>query len=86
MITLTSDQLDRLLTDTRDDLVRRILSEKGDQLTLLTGAQVCEILKVSRKTLDNLPASIPRVTIVPGTLIRYRLTDVEAYIESRIAR
>jgi hypothetical protein len=84
MITLTPDQLDRLLTDTRDDLVRRILSEKPDALTMLSGAQVCGLLNVNSKTLDALP--IPRAVILPGSVIRYRLTDVEAYIESRIVR
>jgi len=86
MITLSPDQLDRLLTDTRDDLVRRILSANWDTLTLLSGAQVCGILNVNQKTLDTLNAPIPRVVIIPGSVIRYRLSDVETYIESRIVR
>jgi hypothetical protein len=86
MITLTPERMEILLADVRNDLVARILTEKADRLTLLSGAQVCGILNVNQKTLDTLNAPIPRVVIIPGSVIRYRLSDVERYIESRITK
>lgn len=82
MITLPDERMETLLAEVRADLVRTILTEKADHLNLLTGAQVCGILNINQKTLDTIRA-IPRVIIIPGSVIRYRLSDVEAFISSR---
>lgn len=64
-------------------LVNAILEENRESLSLLSPAQVCGLLDVSLKTLADL--SIPRVTIVPGKIYRYRLADVKAWLESNRA-
>jgi hypothetical protein len=85
VITLAPEQLDSLLAGVRSDLVERIMVDAGGDLTLMSGAQVCGLLNINQKTLDALGTLLPRVSIVPGSVIRYRLSDVRSFIQSRTA-
>ena len=83
MIVLTPEQLDSIIKTATAQLVERLLLERREDLDLLTPAQVCGILDLNTKTLDKL--QIPRVTLIPGKAIRYRMADVKAWIDSRVA-
>lgn len=61
-----------------DRLAEQLISEYRGDLELFSPAQVAGILDLSIKTLATL--DIPRVTIVPNKIIRYRLSDVKAWL------
>lgn len=52
---------------------------------LLTGKEVSELIKVSVETLNKWRSdkSVPLPYIKIGRLVRYRLADIEAYVESQ---
>jgi excisionase family DNA binding protein len=54
-------------------------------MTLLTQREAAELLKLSQRTIERLRVSGlgPRFVRV-GRSIRYRLTDIESYISSRV--
>ncbi len=83
MITLSEIQLSEIIAGARCGLVERLLTERRDDLELLTPVQVCGLLNVNQKTLDTLKDGPPRVTIVAGSVIRYRACDVASYIKRR---
>lgn len=80
---LTEQQVEALLRHARSEVVKFLLTERRDDLELLTPAQVCGILNVNQKTLDTLKDGPKRVTLVPGKVVRYRASKVAAYISSR---
>ena len=61
-------------------LVERLLKENRESLSLLSPAQVSGLIDVNAKTLADIK-DLPRVTIIPGKIYRYRLADVKAWIE-----
>lgn len=61
-------------------LVERLLAENRESLSLLSPAQVSGLIDVNAKTLAEIKG-LPRVTIIPGKIYRYRLADVKAWIE-----
>lgn len=81
MITLSKDEMSGLLEGVKADLVRALLQDLSSELQLLTQAQVCGILDVTVTTLNTLP--IPKVQVIQGKVIRYRVSDVVAFLESR---
>ena len=83
MITLTPAQEADIIAGAKSGLVQRLLTEKRDDLELLTPVQVCGLLNINQKTLDSLKDGPPRVTLVPGAVIRYRASEVAAYIDRR---
>jgi hypothetical protein len=62
----------------RAALVEKLLAEHREDLELLSPAQVAGILDVQVVYLKTLP--IPRITITPGKIYRYRLADVKAWL------
>ena len=64
----------------RAALVERLLEESRASLCLLTPAQVAGLLDVQPATLTKI-RDLPRVTIIPGKVYRYKLDDVKAWIE-----
>lgn len=84
MIILSDSQMATLLAETKAELIQRLLMERRDDLDLLTPAQCCGIFDVNQKTLDKLPGFPKRVTLIVGSLIRYRARDVAEYIRSRM--
>jgi hypothetical protein len=83
MITLTPEQMTNLLDASRTELVNRLILEKGASITLLSPSQAAGILDIRPNTLSKLP--IPRI-VLDTKLIKYRLSDISAFIESRIER
>jgi hypothetical protein len=83
MITLTPEQMTNLLDASRTELVNRLILEKGASITLLSPSQAAGILDIRPNTLTRLP--IPRVAL-DTKLIKYRLSDITAFIESRVER
>ncbi len=73
--------------DDREKILRMVadglLAENREELDLRSPTQVAGILDIAPKTL--LMTDCPRVTIVPNKVIRYRLADVKAWLESRRA-
>lgn len=65
-------------------LMERIYQENRESLELLSPAQVAGLLDISPKTLAEIKG-LPRITIVPNKIIRYRLADVKAWLESNRA-
>jgi len=65
-------------------LVDALIKENRDDLQLLSPAQTAGILDMSPKTLADIKG-LPRITIVPNKIIRYRLADVKAWLESNRA-
>jgi hypothetical protein len=62
----------------RAGLVAALLRDHREDLELLSPAQVAGILDVQVAYLKTLP--IPRITITPGKIYRYRLADVKAWL------
>jgi hypothetical protein len=83
MITLTDHEKADIIKTSRAELVNRLIRENGDDLALISPSQAAGILDIRAHTLTALP--IPRVAISPQT-IKYRLSDITAFIESRIER
>jgi hypothetical protein len=83
MITLTPEQMTNQLDASRTELVNRLILEKGASITLLSPSQAAGILDIRPNTLSKLP--IPRI-VLDTKLIKYRLSDISAFIESRIER
>ena len=83
MITLTPEQMTSLLDSARRELVETLILEKGASITLLSPSQAAGILDIRPNTLTKLP--IPRI-VLDTKLIKYRLSDISAFIESRIER
>jgi hypothetical protein len=84
MITLSPPQLKDLLDETRKELVGTILADHGDALKLVSPSQAAGILDVTTTTLGRLP--IPRVVIDAKRMVRYRLSDIRAFIEANLER
>jgi hypothetical protein len=82
MLTLTPQQTEDILDSARDELVRNLILQ-GDRVRLLSPSQAAGILDVRPNTLSRLP--IPRVAL-DSKLIKYRLSDITDFIESRIER
>lgn len=63
----------------------QIMADKGEDLKSVSISQACGILDVTPKTLSEMP--IDKVDLLDnGKLIRYRLRDLEAYLDSRTVK
>lgn len=72
-----------LLDSVRAELVKTLILETGQNVRLLSPSQAAGILDIRPNTLTKLP--IPRIAL-DSKLIKYRLSDIIAFIESRIER
>jgi hypothetical protein len=79
VITLTPDQLETLLDQTRTELVAKLMAESRDAITLLSPAQAAGLLDVNPRTLITI--GIPRVVLNPK-VIKYRLADIIALLDA----
>lgn len=84
MISLSNDQLNQLINDTRAELVYRLMTEHRDNLELLTPIEVCALLGITQPTLAKLKDGPPRVSLIVNGIIRYRAVDVADYIKRRM--
>jgi hypothetical protein len=83
MLSLTHQQMTGLIDAARADLVAEMIRDNGASIHLLSPAQAAGILDIRPNTLTRLP--IPRVAL-DTKLIKYRLSDITAFIESRVER
>lgn len=72
---LTDKQVREIMGD-----VAKGLLEESRGLRLLSPTQTAAILDITTATLSRLP--IPQVTLAPTSTARYRISDIEAYIEA----
>ena len=77
-IALSPAQEKSILAETRRELVATLIAEHRDNLRLMSPSQLAGLLDVNAHSLLTL--GIPRIEIAPK-VIRYRVTDVEAYLE-----
>lgn len=75
--------LDDMLAGVRREVAAQILAEHSDDLALIDIKGACAVLKISRYTLAKLP--IPRVALTTD-IVRYRLSDIAAYIAANVER
>lgn len=66
--------IDRIVNGT----VEKLLSEHRDELDMISPAQAAGILDVAANTLTNL--DLPRITIIPGKVYRYRASAIKQYL------
>ena len=79
-VQLTDEQMRELARGARQDVAVSLINEWRDELELLSPSQVCGILDVNSKTLATL--DIPKVTVIPGKVHRYRASVVAAWIKA----
>lgn len=79
-LNLSDKQLADLIKEVKAELVERLVTECKDELDLITTSQASGILDVNPQTLSKLP--IPRYVFVAGKLVKYRLSEVRAYVAS----
>lgn len=80
MISLTDQQTERLLEQVKSEMVTALICQHKDALDFITPAQAAGILNVQPSTLLKLP--IRRHAIVPKTVVRYKLSEILAYLET----
>jgi predicted DNA-binding transcriptional regulator AlpA len=68
--------------EAKGELVRELIEQNREAVQLLSPAQVCGILDMNPTTLNK--TDMPRVVLSGGKMIRYRLSDVRAFIESNL--
>ena len=83
-ITLTPSQLESVLAEAKAEIVKSILTEYRDRITLVSKAQAAGLLNVEGKTLDAI--GMPRVVISAKSKIAYRLSDIADFIEANLER
>ena len=78
MITLTPSQLSSIINDARSELVRMLITEHKNEFDFISPAQAAGLLDVSAPTMLKL--KIPRYVFAAKTIVRYKLSEVLAYI------
>ena len=71
-----------IVSKAQAQMVQMLIDDYRDDLQLVSPSRACGILDVSTKTLAEM--RIPRIVIVPNKVIRYRLSDISAYLERHI--
>jgi hypothetical protein len=79
-IELSPAQVAEIISEARADLVRSLITQHKDDFDYISPAQTAGILDVNPKTLSTLP--IPRYVISVGKVVKYRLSEVRAYLTS----
>ena len=77
--TLTPAQI----AEVQSAVVSKLIDHHHVELDLISPAQLSGILDLSLRTILTL--DIPRVTIVPNKIYRFRLSDVKAWLEKNRA-
>lgn len=79
-ITLTPEQEREIIREAKNELVIHLITQHKDELDYISPAQAAGILDVNPKTLMGL--KIPRYVLVVGKVIKYRLSEVLAYLQT----
>lgn len=72
-----------LIESSKAEIVRSILAENRDDLSLLSPSQAADILDVNINTLGTL--GIPRIELVPK-MIRYRIADIQKFFSQKTTK
>lgn len=78
---LTESQIAQIVADARQDIVTHVIASHKDDLDTISTAQAGGILDISAATLSNIPRKqLPRYVIIPNKVVKYRLSEVRAYL------
>ncbi len=77
-LTIPKAQIQQLMDEIRRETVAQLLAEMSS-VRLLSQTQCAALLDITTATLATL--DLPAVKLAPTNTLRYRLTDVQAYIE-----
>ena len=81
---LTKAQTAELIESARREMVERLMIEYRGAVTLLSVQQTAGLLDCNPKTL--LSMGIPRVVLVPNKVIKYRLADLQQFIQDNLEK
>ena len=79
-ITLTPEQERAIVREAKAELVASLITQHKNDWDYISPAQAAGILDVNPKTLMGLP--IHRYPIVVGKVVKYRLSEVLAFVQS----
>lgn len=80
-VTLTPEQEKRIIKEAKAELVASLITQHKNDWDYISPAQAAGILDVNSKTLLNMK-KIHRYPIVVGKVVKYRLSEVLAYVQS----
>lgn len=80
MITLTPQQEAYIIRQAVAETVATLISQHKDEFDYISPAQAAGMIDVNPKTLSGLP--IKRYVLVPNKVVKYRLSEVRAYLQT----
>jgi len=80
-LNLTPAERAEVLKAAAAQLAERLYTENRDDLQIISKTRAAGILDVDVHTLDKI--GLPRVVLSIGKLVKYRLSDISAFIDSR---
>ncbi len=81
-IDLSAQERRAMINEAASLVASKMIKQYGDDLEVLSAAQVCGMLDVTPKTLSLLP--IPKIDLLGNArAIRYRASEVVGYLESK---
>ena len=80
MITITPELEAKIVKEARADLVNALLTKHKNEFNFISPSQAAGLLDISINTLLGLP--IPRYAIVPRKIIKYRISEILAYLKT----
>jgi len=79
-INLTPDQEKRIIKEAVAELVQLLITQHKNEWDYISPAQAAGILDVNPKTLIGM--KIPRYVLVVGKVVKYRLSEVMAFLQT----
>ena len=77
---MTADQKKSVVSEAKAELVAYLIAQHKQDFDYISPAQVAGMLDVSLQTLIKL--NIPRYVMVVGKVVKYRLSEVRAYLQT----
>lgn len=82
IIQLTPEERKEFIRQAREQLVAELITQHEDDFDLISRAQAGGILDVAPNTLASVPG-LKFVNLIPGSVVKYRLSDIRALIAKR---
>lgn len=79
-IKISPEQERQIVRDAKNELVQHLITQHKDEFDYISPAQAAGILDVNPATMRTL--KIPRYVLVPNKVIKYRLSEVLAYLQT----
>lgn len=80
IINLTPEMEQKIVSEARNALVRHLITQHKDEFDYISPSQAAGMLDVNPKTLSGLP--IKRYVLVTNKVVKYRISEVLAYIKT----